>query len=258
MRRDPLDPHHLAAGGPAAASVAALSVHEIAGELRGTLVPRPEARIVLRFGGAAQGGLDVHALGPREQVHRKRVAGGQRIVVARLRLGTHEAVLGAPASAIAGGPVALQDLWDDTAPLFDRLAGARSLAEAAAVLEGAIVQRLHGSGVRDAPPRLALEAARRLEAANVDAVAADLGVSARHLRRVFRQALGMGPKAFARLARFHRALRDARRDGRMGWADIAASAGYYDQAHLIAEFRAIAGVTPRALVDELRAGPDIG
>ena len=33
-------------------------------------------------------------------------------------------------------------------------------------------------------------------------------------------------------------------------SSIAATAGYYDQAHLIAEFRAIAGVTPRALLGD--------
>ena len=91
----------------------------------------------------------------------------------------------------------------------------------------------------------------------MDAAAADLGVSARHLRRVFREALGTSPKAFNRLMRFLRALGTARQDARTGWAGIAAVAGYYDQAHLIAEFRTIAGVTPRALVDELRAGPGI-
>jgi AraC-like DNA-binding protein len=89
----------------------------------------------------------------------------------------------------------------------------------------------------------------------VRAVAVDLGVSERHLRRVFRETVGMSPKAFTRLARFQRALGAARKDARLSWASIAAAAGYYDQAHLIAEFRAIAGVTPRELLRELRAAP---
>ena len=89
------------------------------------------------------------------------------------------------------------------------------------------------------------------------AVASGLGVSERHLRRVFHETVGVSPKAFAKLTRFHRALRAARDDAHAGWASIAAAAGYYDQAHLIAEFRAIAGATPRALLDELRTAPSI-
>ncbi|NVM90157.1 AraC-like DNA-binding protein [Variovorax sp. SG517] len=251
-------PHgHPTQGASAASCLAALSLHEIDRDMRGTLVPRMETQIVVRFGSMARGGLDAHVLGARQQVHRKLVFGGQRIVVARLRLGTHEAVLGAPASAIAGHTIALEDLWGDSARLFDRFVDARNMAEAAAALEGAISERIGTAQERNVHPRFALEAARRLQSASVDVVAADLGVSARHLRRVFREALGTSPKAFARLTRFHRALRDARQDGRVDWAGIAAAAGYYDQAHLIAEFRAIAGVTPRALVDELRAGPGI-
>jgi AraC-like DNA-binding protein len=92
----------------------------------------------------------------------------------------------------------------------------------------------------------------------VNAVASDLGVSARHLRRVFRETVGVSPKAFAKLARFNRALRAAREDARRNWANIAADAGYYDQAHLIAEFRSISGVTPQALLGELRAAPSVG
>lgn len=89
-------------------------------------------------------------------------------------------------------------------------------------------------------------------------MADELGVSERHLRRVFRETVGLGPKAFAKLARFRRALRAAREDDAAGWADIATAAGYYDQAHLIAEFRTIAGKTPRALLGELRTAPSMG
>jgi AraC-like DNA-binding protein len=90
----------------------------------------------------------------------------------------------------------------------------------------------------------------------VSSVAVSLGVSERHLRRVFREAVGMSPKQFARLARFRYALRNAGKDGRPDWASIAAAAGYFDQAHLIAEFHAFAGVTPRTLLGELGASED--
>lgn len=85
-----------------------------------------------------------------------------------------------------------------------------------------------------------------------------LGVSERQLRRDFRDALGLPPKAVARLDRFARALRAAHAGAQASWASIAADAGYYDQAHLIAEFNAIAGVGPQALLAELRVAAPVG
>ena len=81
-------------------------------------------------------------------------------------------------------------------------------------------------------------------------VASDLGVSERHLRRVFREAVGVSPKTSAKLTRFHRAMNSAREEDEPTWASIAA-AGYYDQAHLIVDFHAIAGTTPSAFLAEL-------
>lgn len=216
-------------------------------------IPRPEIQIVVRFGPSARRGLDVHAMGVQQRVHRKLIRAGQRTVTARLRLGATRVLLGVSASAITGRIVALEELWGEavTRRLFDRLAATRSTMEAAAIVERVVSDRLAVMDARSDWPQLALEAAERLASATVSAVAADLGVSERHLRRVFREAIGVSPKAFARLTRFHRALRAAREDGRARWGSIAVETGYYDQAHLIDEFRAIAGVTPRALLDEL-------
>ncbi|NVI98563.1 AraC family transcriptional regulator [Myxococcus sp. AM009] len=190
-------------------------------------------------------------------MHRKLIRGGQRTVTARLHLGSHEAVLGVPASAIAGGIVALGDLWGDAATrrLFERLGETRDTADAAAILECAISERLALAAGRRTRSQLALGAAARLTSSPVNDVAGDIGMSERHLRRVFREAIGVSPKAFARLARFHRALRAALDDEHADWAGIATDAGYYDQAHLIAEFRAFTGVTPQRFLGELRAAP---
>jgi AraC-like DNA-binding protein len=241
-----------------ASAVAALFVHDCDRDGPGVSIPRPEIHLVARFGPSARGGLDVHAFGGRQSVHRKLIRNGQRSVTARLRLGVPDAVLGVPASAVAARVVALEDLWGDAAArqLCARLAEARDTVGAARVLESAIAERLANTDERHARAHLALAAADRLTNANVRAVADDLGVSERHLRRAFHETIGMSPKAFTRLTRFHRALR-AGREGQASWASIAALAGYYDQAHLIAEFRAIAGVTPRALLGELRAAPTL-
>lgn len=217
-------------------------------------VPHPAVQIVARFGAAARDGVDVHAMGVRHTVHRKNLRGGQYSVTARLRLGTSEAVLGASASEMAERIVALDALWGDAAArqLCERLANARGRNEAVAILQSAIEARMARETGHRTHTRLALHAAEQLASTNVNMVADALGVSERHLRRVFRDTVGMSPKTFAKLSRFHRAI-DAASHG-TSWANIAATAGYYDQAHLIAEFKTIAGVTPRALLAELRAG----
>jgi AraC-like DNA-binding protein len=240
-------------------AVAGLTVYEHDRDAQGVAIPGPEVHVVVRIGPMAHNGLDVHALGGRQRVHRKLLRSGQRVVMARLHLGATAAVLGVPASAIAGRIVALEDRWGEatTRRLCDRFAAARDTSEAAAILEDAIAERLALTTSHGAQTRLVLAAADRLTTTNVNTVADDLGVSERHLRRVFRETIGMGPKTFAKLARFRHAVRAARAENPASWATIAVAAGYYDQAHLISEFRAISGVTPQALISEFRAAQSI-
>lgn len=240
-----------------ASAVAALFVYECASDGPLVAIPRPEAHLVVRFGSPVRGDIDVHAFGSRDRAHRKLLRVGQRAVTARLHLGATEAVFGVPASEVAGRTVALDALWGSVATrrLLDRLADSRSSMDAADVLDSAISERIVRAAPRRAPSQLTLAAADRLTSASVNAVAVDLGVSERHLRRVFRETVGVSPKAFVKLTRFHRALRAARDDERPNWAEVAVMAGYYDQAHLIAEFRAITGVTPRSFLRELHAAP---
>src|SRR5882672_6592416 len=193
-------------GASNASAVAALFVNELDRDRQGVVIPRPEVHLVARFGPSAHGGLDVHALGGLQRVRRKVLRRGQRIAMARLHLGAAKAVLGVPDAAIAGRIVALEDLWGSatTRRLLDRLADTRDTLEAAAILEGAIAERFALAGAERAGARLVLDAADRLTNANVNAVAVDLGVSERHLRRVFRETIGVSPKTFAKVTRFRR------------------------------------------------------
>ncbi|WP_369259501.1 helix-turn-helix domain-containing protein [Streptomyces sp. R35] len=77
----------------------------------------------------------------------------------------------------------------------------------------------------------------------VPRLADEVGWSVRQLENRFREQIGLGPKAAARVLRLQRARR-LLAAGR-SQAETAAACGYYDQAHLSGEFRAMTGCTPR-------------
>jgi transcriptional regulator GlxA family with amidase domain len=77
----------------------------------------------------------------------------------------------------------------------------------------------------------------------VPRLAEEVGWSARHLENRFREQIGLGPKAAARVLRLQRARR-LLAAGR-GAAETAALCGFYDQAHLSGEFKTMTGCTPR-------------
>ena len=246
----------IAPSAASASAVAALLISECDRDRPRVALPRPEVHVIVRFGSSVPGGIDVHALGVRQRAYRKLIRRGHRFVIARLRLGAHEAALGVPVAALANHHVTLDALWGERATrrLLDGLADAPDLVGAATVLERAIAERLlPGRSRPRAGAQLAVAAAARLATAPVRDVADEMGVSERHLRRLFRETVGVSPKTFARLSRFQRALHAARSDDGARWAGIATAAGYYDQAHLIADFRALTGATPQALLRELDA-----
>jgi len=77
----------------------------------------------------------------------------------------------------------------------------------------------------------------------VPRLAEEVGWSVRQLENRFREQIGLGPKAAARVLRLQRARR-LLAAGR-GQAETAALCGFYDQAHLSGEFKAMTGCTPR-------------
>lgn len=82
---------------------------------------------------------------------------------------------------------------------------------------------------------------------DVKAVAVRVGLSTRQLERRFREEIGMGPKLFCRMQRFQRVFR-AMEDPGANWLTAALECGYYDQSHLIRDFRDFAGDTPAAIL----------
>jgi len=78
---------------------------------------------------------------------------------------------------------------------------------------------------------------------SVDDFAAVAGISERQLRRTCLKHSGLAPKQLARILRFRNAIARLR-GGETHMAELALDCGYYDQAHMIRDFRDLAGISP--------------
>lgn len=78
---------------------------------------------------------------------------------------------------------------------------------------------------------------------SLEAFAAAAGVGPRQLRRTCLKQSGLAPKYLARILRFRHAIARLR-TGETDMAELAVGCGYYDQAHMIRDFRNFAGISP--------------
>jgi AraC-like DNA-binding protein len=189
---------------------------------------------------------DMAVVGPRTRALFKNVAGVARAISIRFKPGWSAPLFGVAANTLTDRIVSLEELWGRSAgDLCLELLAAPNLPVVIDRLDQALALRTRQT-FEPASGRLVRQAVRLFEGgeARVESVAERLGVTSRHLRRTFTESVGIGPKEYARTVRLQRALRSAATS--KDWARIAADAGYYDQAHLIADFRQLVGFTPGA------------
>jgi len=80
-------------------------------------------------------------------------------------------------------------------------------------------------------------------------------LSLRQFERKCKERLGMNPKLYARILKFSKAYRLHEYFPENSWTQIAYEAGYYDQMHMIRDFKAFAGVNPSIIEQQLLATP---
>ena len=73
------------------------------------------------------------------------------------------------------------------------------------------------------------------------------GLDVRQFERRFTRAVGIPPKFFCRVQRLQRVIAAMEQPGN-AWVDAALSCGYYDQSHLVKDFRELAGDPPSLLL----------
>lgn len=127
----------------------------------------------------------------------------------------------------------------------ERLNEARTLKHRVEIIESALLRLLtQNTGVDIIVENASRMIVENMGLAAIDRVTEALGVKERTLERRFHQNFGLSPKRFSRIIRFQNFLNAARTEQRRNFLDTALAFGYYDQAHLIHEFREFSGKTP--------------
>lgn len=78
----------------------------------------------------------------------------------------------------------------------------------------------------------------------VDHITKACQINKRALQRLFSQYVGVSPKWVIQRCRLHEATEAAADGEDIDWARLAVDLGYYDQAHLIKDFKTMVGMTP--------------
>jgi AraC-like DNA-binding protein len=139
----------------------------------------------------------------------------------------------------------------------ERLAAARSYAGMVEAVESYLVRSV-ATAVQNVLPLD--RAAGRLTAdpahVSVDWLARQACLSPRQLNRKFTERIGVGPKLYSRLARFHRAYLFKRAHPTIAWPTVAIQFGYTDYQHMVRDFKQFTGATPGGWLQEDRGSPE--
>ena len=193
----------------------------------------------------------VQAIGTMTTERRFDLTPGSRTMGIRFRPGMAGRLLGVAAGELTDLTVPFADLSGMRArELNSRLSESRFAEEQLRLLAAALLS----------PPAAPDRVQRAIEAITASHGTADLAwiarqasLSPRQFRRRCLEESGLTPKHLCRVLRFRHAWSMAERSAGRDWSGIAAEAGYFDQAHLIRDFRELAGGPPMSVFSNTAA-----
>lgn len=175
-------------------------------------------------------------VGPRSRFADVTMANRLVTVGARLRPGVLPRLTRLPSSDFTDRSVPVDAVFGARGKsLLEQLGELRSWDRAREIIADFLQRSWAGP---DRAASLPLEGCNRVEE-----LAARTGLPLRTLHFRLTEAIGLAPKRMLRIQRLQRGLALSQ-DGSAGWAQIAESSGFADQAHMIREFVALLGESP--------------
>jgi AraC-like DNA-binding protein len=138
--------------------------------------------------------------------------------------------------------------------LHDRLRESITLVEMVSLTEKFLLRRM-------AAPFHPVQSAatgilRRNGQISLNLLVRNSGLSQRQFERKFIQQVGMPPKLYSRIVRLSYALQLKQTRPDLSWTEVTHEAGYFDQTHLVKDFKSLAGDTPSRFFQMIAEAPD--
>lgn len=155
--------------------------------------------------------------------------------------------IGLPANELHNQQVSLDTLWGVAAnDLRDQLLEVNTPEARFRIVEKALLLQARALPLKLHPALdYALKAFRKIPHMHtIEGMADCVGLSRRQFIRIFDERVGLTPKLYCRVRRFHGALRLMARGERPEWAELAMDCGYFDQPHFNHDFKRFSGTSP--------------
>lgn len=165
-------------------------------------------------------------------------------------------MLGIPMQELFDGGFDAQELFGkEIREINDYLQNITTLEEGKNLVEGFLLRH-----VKDLKERLPVDAAlgKLLDhhgCLPMEETASLACLSLKQFERKCRERIGMNPKLYSRILKFSKAYRLYEAFPQLSWTQIAQEAGYYDQMHMIRDFKVFAGVNPTIIGQQLSTTP---
>jgi AraC-like DNA-binding protein len=202
-------------------------------------LPQPNVHVVFERNNS-------HAFGVVTAKFSRYLEGRSHVFGIKFAPGMFRSFLGAAVSQLTDRTRAVREIFgDDVLPLEEVLTSQAPEDELVAAADCFFQSNIPGPDKKaDLAKELVRQSLELRDVLTVEDLAGRSAVSKRTLQRLFSEYVGVSPKWVIRRYRLHEAVERLRSGERLDCAQLALALGYYDQAHLINDFRSILSCTP--------------
>ncbi|MGB9199280.1 MAG: helix-turn-helix domain-containing protein [Terriglobales bacterium] len=214
-------------------------------------VPHPNVHLIFEHDGAAEKSAVIAGVQIRK-FHRV-LEGEGHVFGVKFRAGGFRPFYSAPISTLANRTIPARRVFGNDLQALEAIAFAPAQEKEGTEKENdkvAAANEFFHARMPEADPNVARagELVERIlsepEIRTVDDLSRRTGTSARSLQRLFGEYVGASPKWVIRRYRLHELIEKFNSGATLNWAQLALDLGYFDQAHLINDFKKIVGLSP--------------